>query len=510
MAFPVSPLNGNITTIAGKQYIYDSTLGTWTGNLTPVAGNLVATGNASVAGNVNASSVYTINGGQLTGYHTGAIGANTANTGTFTSASITNSTAATSTSTGALQVTGGVGIGGNVYIGGNLTVTGTTTSVNTEIVTATEYATQLIANGGASSTSTTTGALQVQGGGGITGNLYIGGQVFGYLSGAIGANTANSGAFTSITATLTAGITGNLTAGNITASGSGGQVIGYHTGAIGANTANTGVFTTLTVNNSANLGSNANVIITGGSTNTYLKTDGAGNLSWATVTAVAAAAGANTQVQFNDGGTTTAGATYLQYNKTSGNLVSNSTTTSIGVTNGALVVAGGVGIGGNLYVGSSIMPNSNGTQNLGSSSQKWGTLYGTSTTAQYADLAERYNSDNNYEPGTVVVFGGDYEITTTETTHDTRVAGVISTDPAYLMNDVEQEGIWLPVALQGRVPCKVFGPVSKGDVLVSSDILGAATKMVKDFYEPGCVIGKSLEDHADNSIKTIEIAIGRF
>jgi hypothetical protein len=132
---------------------------------------------------------------------------------------------------------------------------------------------------------------------------------------------------------------------------------------------------------------------------------------------------------------------------------------------------------------------------------------GTASSAKYADLAEIYTSDNNYEPGTVVVFGGTAEITVTKKTHDTRVAGVISTNPAYLMNS-EAEG--LPVAFTGRVPCKVRGPVSKGDVLVTSAYSEYAERMTDTLYRPGCILGKSLGDVAENVFATVEVVVGRF
>lgn len=136
-----------------------------------------------------------------------------------------------------------------------------------------------------------------------------------------------------------------------------------------------------------------------------------------------------------------------------------------------------------------------------------GVLNATASSARYADLAERYTSDSDYESGTVVVFGGEQEVTISSINHDTRVAGVISTNPAYLMN---AENGNCTVALTGRVPCKVLGPVSKGTLLVTSDISGVAMAMIKDLYNPGCVIGKSLEEITENEIKTIEVVVGRL
>lgn len=148
----------------------------------------------------------------------------------------------------------------------------------------------------------------------------------------------------------------------------------------------------------------------------------------------------------------------------------------------------------------------NGTGNIGTAGNYFNTAFIKATSAQYADLAEVYESDDEYAPGTVVVFGGNKEVTVTDQSHDTRVAGVISTAPAFIMN---ANGAGQPVAFTGRVPCRVQGPVSKGDVLVTSAIRGVAQR-INQPYQPGCVLGKSLGDISDNSVKTIEVVVGRF
>ena len=180
------------------------------------------------------------------------------------------------------------------------------------------------------------------------------------------------------------------------------------------------------------------------------------------------------------------------------NLVVQSNTASTSNVTGALVVRGGIGVGGNVYIlGSAgnavvangdIVPAANVSSNIGSSSLWWNTLYGKSVQAQYADLAEMYVPDRPYQPGTVVILGGDKEITETNRDHDARVAGVISTQPAYLMNSMEAGQA---VALIGRVPCMVVGPVGKGDQLVTSKLAGVAQRLDPAKYQPGCVIGKS-------------------
>ena len=133
------------------------------------------------------------------------------------------------------------------------------------------------------------------------------------------------------------------------------------------------------------------------------------------------------------------------------------------------------------------------------------TFTGTATQARYADLAEKYASDTNYQPGTVVIFGGNKEITVTDRPDDYRVAGVISTDPAYMMN-CDADGQY--VALRGRIPCKVIGPIKKGDVLITSERPGFAKKCDQPhFVSAACMVGKALQDHPTPSEGIIEIVV---
>ena len=163
--------------------------------------------------------------------------------------------------------------------------------------------------------------------------------------------------------------------------------------------------------------------------------------------------------------------------------------------------------GGGMAVAGSIIPTANLSYNLGSTTAWWSSIYGKAVQAQYADLAERYVSDADYPPGTVVVIGGTAEVTVTTIDHDPRAAGVVSTDPAYLMNAASTG---LPIALTGRVPCRVVGPVNKGSLLVTSTTSGVAQVMDPARYQPGCVIGKSLQTIADDGIHVIEIMVGRY
>jgi hypothetical protein len=130
---------------------------------------------------------------------------------------------------------------------------------------------------------------------------------------------------------------------------------------------------------------------------------------------------------------------------------------------------------------------------------------GTATSAQYADVAENYTSDNNYEPGTVLEFGGLAEVTLA-TDETPRVAGVVSTLPAHLMNSMLTSEHTVALALLGRVPCKVQGPIAKGDMLISA---GGGYARAKQNPIMGTVIGKALEalpgDHG-----VIEVVVGRL
>jgi hypothetical protein len=120
-------------------------------------------------------------------------------------------------------------------------------------------------------------------------------------------------------------------------------------------------------------------------------------------------------------------------------------------------------------------------------------------------LAENYAADAEYAPGTVVVFGGTAEITTTTQFADVRVAGAISTDPAYLMNSGEPG---LAVALRGRVPVQVIGPVNKGDLLVTAGANpGYAISVGTSIDYPLAVFAKSIETNTNEGVKIITAVI---
>jgi hypothetical protein len=175
-----------------------------------------------------------------------------------------------------------------------------------------------------------------------------------------------------------------------------------------------------------------------------------------------------------------------------------------------VTVAGVLTVGGNLVPGLN-SPTDSGQQ-LGLSTRRWNTVYattfnGTATEALYADLAENYLADAEYEPGTVLVFGGAQEVTVTNAKGDRRVAGVVTTNPAHLMNSALQGDFVTGVALQGRVPVKVLGKVHKGDLVVTSAIPGYG--IVDNDPRIGTVIGKAVAEKLDDSRGIVEVVVGR-
>jgi hypothetical protein len=132
----------------------------------------------------------------------------------------------------------------------------------------------------------------------------------------------------------------------------------------------------------------------------------------------------------------------------------------------------------------------------------------TASQALYADLAEVYVSDNDYDIGTIVKLGGSAEITQTTNANDADVFGVISKNPAYLMNS-HTEG--LPVALTGRVSVKVVGPVIKGQRIVSSSTPGVGVAVSNSEIENILtIVGRALESSNNSNMKLIECAVGKL
>jgi hypothetical protein len=148
-----------------------------------------------------------------------------------------------------------------------------------------------------------------------------------------------------------------------------------------------------------------------------------------------------------------------------------------------------------------------GASTAGSVTGNWSLTTGSRLQATYADLAEYYEADQEYPVGTVLIFGGDREVTVSSISGDHRVAGVVSDNAAYIMNS-ECPGTKAMIALQGRVKCRVVGKISKGDLIITSNIKGVAIS-AKSEARPGTIIGKALENYDSDHIGTIEVAVGR-
>ena len=205
-----------------------------------------------------------------------------------------------------------------------------------------------------------------------------------------------------------------------------------------------------------------------------------------------------------------------QFDASSGTLKSSTLTTGSVSATGTITGAWSLGTTSSLTVGTGSIDARTGTLystslNAGSSSAtgtitgNWG-INGQLTATYGADVAEWYIADKQYEPGTVLVFGGEKEVTTTSTINDTRLAGVVTTNPAYVMNGQFAEG-GACIALVGRIPCKVLGRIKKGDMLTTSGIPGVAVKALDP--KLGAILGKALEDKDTGEISIIEIAVGR-
>jgi hypothetical protein len=304
---------------------------------------------------------------------------------------------------------------------------------------------------------------------------------------------------------------GNITGGNVIASGS--LIVGSFTP---SSLSTTGNVTGGNVLTGGLVSATANV--TGGNVLTGGLISATGNITGGNVLG-----GANVNATTHTGSTVSVTANITGGNLLTGGLISatSTITSAANITGGNVLTSGlisatGAITGGSLTVGTGtitggniVNSNANGVGNIGSSTTYFNTVFAKATSAQYADLAEMYVSDTFYAPGTVVEFGGDAEITQSSRSHGSQVAGIISTNPSYLMNATQEGSYVLAVALVGRVPCQVVGTIRKGDRLVAAGHPGVATVLDMTQYQPGCIIGKALESYDSEEIGTIEVAVGR-
>lgn len=387
-----------------------------------------------------------------------------------------SSTESTSITSGALVVKGGAGVSGRLNVGGNI-----------------------VAGSGTASTNATTGALVVNGGVGVSGDVWITGNI-----NAATLNTTQANVFT--TDQPLAYFDSSYTypydydIGFFSHFRGASANVYQHTGAVRDYSDNTWKFF-------SNVATEPNKNVNWSFAGLIWDPVKAGELTLANTTTSSSTTTGALKV---GGGAGIAGAINV-----GGSSAFTDTTASTSTSTGALKVSGGIGVAKNLYVGGDgtnavvhtghIIPSANATYNLGSSSAWYGTLYGVSTQAKYADLAENYEADAAYPYGTVLMFGGVKELTVA--TADTKaVAGVVSQNPAHLMNGQLNGANVVPLALTGRVPCNVVGPIKKGDLLVSA---GFGYAKANNNAQAGQIIGKALADFT-GAKGQIEVVVGRF
>ena len=182
------------------------------------------------------------------------------------------------------------------------------------------------------------------------------------------------------------------------------------------------------------------------------------------------------------------------------------TITSVG-TLGSLTVTNAVSLA------SITKSGTDGTGNIGQSNNAFNTIFGKSTSAQYADLAENYLADAQYAPGTVITIGGNKEVTQTISYSDSAVLGIVSTNPGYLMNSnlkADGDACVVTVGVTGRLPCKVVGVIERGQLLVSSHVAGHACARNDGIYIPGSIVGKALEAKFDSLPGIIEVVMSKL
>jgi hypothetical protein len=478
-----------------------------------IGGNLLTGGLISAAGNVNVGNLLNAGLSSVTGNITGGnilTGGLISATSTITSAAnITGGNiltggliSATSTITSAANITGGNLVtgglisatstitsaanitGGNILTGGLISATGTVTgsSLLGSVVSVSGNVTggNLLTGGLISATSTITSAANITGGNLLTGGLISATSTITSAANITGGNLLTAGLI-SATSSITGGTGLFGTTTNAVYDSVGAARSGVFAGSNTSTTINSSTAALAIVNNDTTTNNWAQLnfaAVTGASTNQYSSG------------IIAVQFGARTNAQYPTGTMTFSTSSSLNAAPSEKMRITSAGTLNVNVANIATAIDNAA---------------ANGVGNIGSSTSYFDTVFAKATSAQYADLAEAYAADAEYEPGTVVVFGGTHEITISTTNADTAVAGVISTNPSYLMNsglEAEHRAI---VALTGRVPTRVLGPVTKGAMMVTAGngyAQACATPTI------GTVIGKSLENFNGDS-GVIEIVVGR-
>jgi hypothetical protein len=425
-------------------------------NVLTVQGAYSATGGIIATGNITGGN---ITGTLLTGTLSTTAQPNVTSVGTLSSLSVTaNITGGNLNTGGQVSATGNIRTAGFFFAAQDINIGGD--------VTASSYTGNTISlAGNITGSNIRTGGI-VSATGNVTGNYFIGN---GSLLTSLVTNTIQNG---------NSNVLVGSSAGNVSINVNGVSPVVIFT-PLGQTI--TGTLSVSDTVNGGNLATNGTISATGNITGGNLATNG-------TISATGNITGGN--VIFGSGVVSGTG------NVQGGNIL---TTGQISVQGN--LISGNLTVGtGTITVGNIVNANGNALGNIGSASNYFNRVFAQATSAQYADLAEKYLPDADYVPGTVMIFGGDKEITVTDQAGDERVAGVVSTDPAYLMNSAVAG---LPVALRGKVPVRVIGPVTKGDSLITSTTAGTAQSVGRSREYAQAVFAKALETNTNTNEKVI-------
>ena len=460
------------------------------------------TGVVSASGNITGGNLLT--GGLISA--TGAL-------------SVTGATTLTTVSTGNISA-------GNVYSGGSIT-TGSLISAVGNITGG-----NVVTGGLISATGNVASGASIN-----TVNLSVSGNVLGNLLPSANV-TYDLGSPTQMWRTIYVSGntivlgTANLTVSNGDLSVGGNPVVTVSTTGTSNATGNMNVIGNITGSNittagliSATGNVTGNYFVGNGSLLTGIASSGGGGITWTTVANTAPSNAApgdfwynsytDIKYQYTNDGTGNfwidqSYPTSFSTLAVTGNITSGNVATTGNITSGNVATTGILTVNSGAAATAIVNGASNAVGNIGSSGTYFNRLFAQATTALYADLAEVYKSDAEYPPGTVLVFGGSQEVTISTVGHDARIAGVVSTNPAHIMNSGLVSEYTVDVGLIGRVPCQVIGPIAAGDRVVSSNRAGVAERLNMQHYQPGVIIGKAVESYNSTNVGTIEIVVGRL
>ena len=365
---------------------------------------------------------------------------------------------------GNLKVAGFANIAGNINLSGYLNVVGNVNYSSSNVITFQTFS----VIGTTDSTTPTNGALVVAGGAGVVKNLHVGGTVtaagfYGTIS------TTNQPSINQLGTLVSLNVGGSTTFHNVVYANTAMNSSNVYTGAM---VIAGGIGLTGNLNLTGGIGAGGTL----GQNGQFLVSSGMG-IAWSNAPI------ASTLIYGATSVTTTANFANIGVNGTN---IASFSNTSLTIYSNATAIINGA---------------SNGVGNIGASGATFNTVFAKATTAQYADLAEKYLSDQNYECGTVVMVGGTQEVTASK--FGFRAIGVVSTNPAYMMNSELEGGTY--IALKGRVPVKVTGKVSKGDSLIGAD--NGLALSASGIIAPNMVFAIALEDNDNGWIDVIEAII---